>query len=237
MSHCVSAPSRSIGAEEMAGIPLFDCLDESGRELVLRVARVETPPEGGCVQFADSPMSRLVIVLSGGLRVVHNERGGHAQIVRMLSAGDHLGETELLLRRRPAHSAYALPGTTLCSLPHADVHELSTACPALVLAMLAAATDRLLETESLLSSMVADDVLTRLALYLLRLPGGPDTDGTRRVRLPCSQADVASLLGTTPETLSRRMRDLIAIGALERVAPGEFTLDAAVLDATVREQS
>lgn len=236
MSHCVSIPSRPLGAEEMAGIPLFDCLDESGRDLVLRVARVETPPEGECVQFADSPMSRLVIVLSGGLRVVHNERGGHAQIVRMLSAGDHLGETELLLGRRPVHSAFALPGTALCTLPHADFHELSTACPGLVLAMLAAATDRLLETESLLSSMVADDVLTRLAFYLLRLPGAPDAEGRRRVRLPSSQADVASVLGTTPETLSRRMHALIDIGAMKRMAPGEFTLDVAVLDATVRKR-
>ena len=35
------------------------------------------------------------------------------------------------------------------------------------------------------------------------------------VRLPMAKKDVASYLGTTPETLSRRLADLVADGVVE----------------------
>lgn len=227
----MTAPVRAIRLEEIDAIPFFGALDDAARELLRRVARVEAPGDGACVQFADGAMSRLIVVLTGGLRVVHARRDGHAQVVRLLGRGEYLGDTGFVLSRSPSHSAYALPGTTLCALGYEDLAELIAACPGLVLTMLETATERLLDTEVLLSSIVADDVRARVAAYLLRLPGPTGADGRRRVRLPNAQVDVASVLGTTPETLSRRIRALVDSGAVERVAPGTFELDVGALRA------
>ncbi len=51
------------------------------------------------------------------------------------------------------------------------------------------------------------DVTTRVANYLLELPGDV-VDGRQRVRLPWPKKDVASWLATTPESFSRALARL-----------------------------
>ena len=139
------------------------------------------------------------------------------------------------LQQLPAHSAFALPGTRLCTIPHTEFDELATAYPSILRGLLESALQRLLATELLLSAQVADTVLTRLASYLLALPRTYDDDGNRLVTLPSSQVDVASYLGTTPETLSRRIRRLTEAGMIARTDElGGFSLDAVGLAALLR---
>ena len=214
---------------EMAAVPLFADLDEVGWTDVLGALRRESPAEGECVQAAGRPMTRLVVVVAGGLRIVHTEADGHARVVRLLGPGDHLGETPFALRHLPVHSAFAMPGTTLGVLSHRALEEAVRAHPPVLRALFASAQRRLLAAELLLSSESGADVSTRLTTYLLSLPGLTGPDGWRSVRLPGTQADVASFLGTTPETLSRRLRDLVHRGAVRRLAPGTFALDPTAL--------
>lgn len=74
-------------------------------------------------------------------------------------------------------------------------------------------------------------MVTRVVSYLLSLPRLPDPEGHGRslVRLPVSQADLASHLGTTPESVSRRLHDLIGRGEIERTGSREFALDEELL--------
>lgn len=217
-------PRRFIRAE-LDGVPQFAGLAASGWEQLLSVARSESPADGECVQHAGQRMGRVVVVLAGGLRIVHVDADGRSRLVRLRGPGDHIGETELVLRHHPVHSAFAAPGTRLCVIPHAEFAALIAAHPSMLRAMLESAHQRLLATELQLASQVTDDVLTRLVAYLLGLPG-TDDGGRRRVHLPSSQVDVASFLGTTPETLSRRIRRLVDSGVVDRLAArGGFALD------------
>ncbi|WP_052809793.1 helix-turn-helix domain-containing protein [Streptomonospora alba] len=54
---------------------------------------------------------------------------------------------------------------------------------------------------------------SRLADYLLSLPGRPHRGGLE-VELPVAKKDVASLLDTTPESLSRELRRLRQSGVI-----------------------
>lgn len=227
-------PNRFTRAE-LRGLPLFAGLESSGWNTLLSVARPESPAEGKCVQHAGHPVGRIAVVLTGGLRLVHVEPAGHSRAVRLLGPGDHVGETQLVLHQLPAHSAFALPGTRLCTITHGEFDELATAHPILLRRLLESALRRLLATELLLSAQVADTVLTRLTTYLLGLPGRYDDDENRLVTLPCSQVDVASHLGTTPETLSRRIRRLTEAGLITRTdGRGGFSLDTDGLAALLR---
>jgi CRP/FNR family transcriptional regulator len=70
--------------------------------------------------------------------------------------------------------------------------------------------ERLAEAERRIGDLALLEVGQRLAVELVRaLPGGVPTEQGVRLRLPATWAEVAERLGTTPETLSRRLRALI----------------------------
>lgn len=225
-----AAPRRFTRAE-LEVVPQFRALDAAGWDQLLTVAWPESPAAGECVQHAGQHMGRVAIVLAGGLRIVHVESDGRSRVVRLLGPGEQIGETELVLHHHPVHSALAAPDTRLCVIGHDEFEALAAAHPTLIRAMLETTYRRLLSTELLLSSQVADDVHTRLVSYLLSLPSLPNPpSGRRRIVLPSSQVDVASYLGTTPETLSRQIRKLVDSGVVDRLdGRGGFALDVSRL--------
>jgi len=119
--------------------------------------------------------------------------------------------------RRPDGYATALDESQLCVFRHDDLEALITQRPDIGLRMLAAVSERLADTEHRLSSLTSRGVEGRLADYLL---GPPSTwrDRVATVTLPLAKKDVAALLDTTPESLSRALKtladqELIVVGA------------------------
>lgn len=92
-------------------------------------------------------------------------------------------------------------------------------------------SQRLNETEIRLASVVSGNVSSRLADYLLSLPGKPGPQGAIGVILPLAKKDVASFLSTTPESLSRQLRRLTDSGVISQYGQGQITItDAAALN-------
>lgn len=91
-------------------------------------------------------------------------------------------------------------------------------------------SDRLASVERLLAAITSSDVSARIAAYLLDLPGNM-RDGVPAVRLPMDKQEIASYLGTTPETLSRRLAALAASGVIALHGRRDVAiLDMAALD-------
>jgi len=96
---------------------------------------------------------------------------------------------------------------------HDDLDALVRQHPEIGLRMLATVSERLSDTEHRLNSLTSRDVESRLAEYLLGLPGTwPRRVAT--VTLPLAKKDVASLLDTSPESLSRALSSLATQGLI-----------------------
>ncbi len=158
-----------------------------------------------------------MVVHTGRLKIFRLSADGSEQIVRVLGPGELVGETSVLTGQRPDDYAVALEDCQLCVFRHGDLRDLITRHPEIGWRMLATLSQRLADTERRLSSLTSRDVESRLAEYLLGLPSTWRGD-LATVTLPLAKKDVASLLGTSPESLSRALaslaRDgLITIGA------------------------
>jgi len=102
----------------------------------------------------------------------------------------------------------------MCVFDHTDLSALLRDYPDVGLRMLRTLSDRLASVERLLAAITSSDVSARIAAYLLDLPGSI-RDGVPTVWLPLAKYEIASYLGTTPETLSRRLAALSASGVIE----------------------
>ena len=104
----------------------------------------------------------------------------------------------------------------VCTLSRLDVQQWLAETPQLALSLLDAVTARLEDTEARLSELVGTTVSRRLGEYLAEAADGVEGEP---FDLPISKRDLAQLLGTTPETISRRLRAMSEQGLL-RVGPG-----------------
>ena len=228
-------PAREHAPSCVAIVPLFAGLTAEERNEVASYARPIRRKRGELIHRAGEAVSHLLVVHRGRVKISHVAANGREQLIRVLEPGDFVGEASFVTGARPEDYATALSDVELCSFDHRVLTSLVTAYPDIAVRMLYAVTTRLENTERMLADVTSSDVEARLAVYLMGLPAR-HVEGRARVRLPLSKKDIASLLGTTPETLSRKLaifadeglisltgRDVVLhdLDALERRARGD----------------
>lgn len=199
----------------VARVPLFQGLDRESQLQVARVARPTRVTKGEQLYAAGSDTSQLMVVHGGQVKLSRISADGHEQVVRVLGPGDFVGEGAFLHGGKPDHFATALAPGSMCVFRHADLDRLVKQHPSIGLRMLEGVSLRLREAEDRLAAVISGDVGSRLAGYLLALPA-KRRDGTIVVRLPLAKKDIASLLDTTPESLSRQLRRLQESGLIDQ---------------------
>lgn len=224
-------------------VPIFSGLDTAQQDSVATLARPTRVPRGELLHVAGDDSGRLFVVHTGSLKLVRTTASGRERLIRVANPGDVVGEHSFLTGEPPEYYAEATTDAQLCVFRHSDLAGLVQAYPAIALEMMRSLSGRLVDSERRLSLETAD-VGARIASYLLSLPtvaGGNRGAGAGagahsvagsgpRVRLPLAKKDVASFLGTTPESFSRALAKLQQSGAV--TSDGDaFVLDVEALEA------
>lgn len=215
-------------------VPVFAGLSAHDQERVTGLARPILLGKGE-VAYSPGTAARLIVVHTGRLKISRLSADGSEQLIRVLGPGEFTGETAVLSGHAPDDHAAALDDCGLCMFHHSDLAALVREHPEIGLRMLAAISERLSETERRLNALTTRGVESRLADYLLGLPRSR-RDHLALVTLPLAKKDVASLLDTTPESLSRALRSLagkgvISIGAGRSVSITQPDLLQQIVDA------
>jgi len=122
-------------------------------------------------------------------------------ILHIFGAGEPFGEVPVFSGESFPASAEAISSSRLLFFPRQDFVRLITENPTLSLNMLAVLSLRLRTFAMQLENISLKDVPARLAGYLIYL--AQEQKKIDSVTLPISKGQLASLLGTIPETLSR----------------------------------
>ena len=195
-------------------VPLFADLSVEDRRWIAEVAVTRQYGRGEQVH-RPGEHSGLRIVHSGRVRVHRVSKSGAEQLLRILFPGDFLGETTVLTGRPVDSWAEALDASEVCVLGSDEIRALLREHPDVALRMLSSLSARLDAAEQQLSAVTGASVARRLTDHLLEMA---EQAGSTTFRLPSTKKDLASYLGTTPETLSRRLGTLQDAG-LVRLGP------------------
>ncbi|MCI6736122.1 MAG: helix-turn-helix domain-containing protein [Aerococcus urinaeequi] len=84
-----------------------------------------------------------------------------------------------------------------------------------------AMSDRLNQSEKQTTSVAIEQVSNRIIYYLEDL-AGPGAEDKITVKLPMTRKNIASYLGTTPETLSRKFKELEDAGLINQLPKNEI---------------
>lgn len=174
------------------------------------MARPQLLSPGEYVHHAGERTGKMFVVHTGQIKLSRTLPSGRKQLLRVASPGETLGEHAFITGGETLEEAQASSEVHLCVFIHDDLTHLIARYPDIAHRMLRTLGERLAHTEHRLT-LNSQSVDVRLADYLLQQPlvpnGGSGASGMR-VRLPLTKKDIASLLGTTPESLSRALSRL-----------------------------
>lgn len=187
--------------QHLSRTDLFAGLSQQQLEEVARIVSVKEYKRGELV-FADGDDGvGFYIVITGRVKVYKLSPDGKEQIMHIFSPGQPFAEVPVFEGSRYPANAEALESSRLFFFPKKGFVELIHRNPALGMNMLASLSQRLKQFSHLIESLSLKEVPGRLASYLLYLS---DKNGSSdELELDIAKSQLASFLGTIPETLSR----------------------------------
>jgi len=183
-------------------VPLFDELDHDNQQQINDLVSHRILNKGELI-INPSEEAQLVIVARGNLKIYQLSSNGHEQLMRIAEPGDYEGENSLLGAQNDSVYGEALQKTEVCILRYSDFHELLKQRPELALKLLSINAEKMKQMEQQSKFLMMEKVEERLANYLLTLNKVAKDDS---VVIPMKLKDLATFIGTTPETLSRKLK-------------------------------
>jgi CRP-like cAMP-binding protein len=189
--------------------------------LTIRVARGEAAYDAG------DPCDRVFLVTGGRIKIVRTSADGGESIVGLRAPGEIFGEIGWM---RPvnvrATSAVAIEAAVVQSLDAALFAQRIGGDTVIARAYARGLARRLSALEHELTELAGKSVPGRLVDLLGRLArehGIAEADGALRIGLALTHQDLADLIGTSRETLTKELGVLADVGLL-RVAHRTITL-------------
>lgn len=195
-------------------VPIFNHLEKEEMAEIMAVTKSVSYRKGEIIYRAGEQSDSLYIVSSGKVRIYRLSESGKEQLLRFLHPGDFTGE--LALFNETTHEAYAnaMADTSICKIKRLHLQNLLLKYPSISLRILAEFSNRLEKSEKQTTRFANEKVETRIALFLTECI---DTEtGSHEIVLPMSKKDLASYLGTTPETISRKLNELEEAGYIKQ---------------------
>lgn len=165
---------------------------------------------------AGEPANSLYIVNRGKIRIFRLSENGKEQVIRILKQGDFTGE--LALFRESVHESYAeaMEEASICQITRQDLQAFLLKYPTISLKILAEFSERLDQSEKQATRIATEKADTRIAQYLVEAMTHPGTPQV--IDLPMNRKDLASYLGTTPETISRKFAEFEQAGYIRQLS-------------------
>lgn len=194
-------------------VPIFNHLEVSEMKEILKMSKQMSFAKGEIICHAGDPLEYLYIVHVGRVKIYQLFESGKEQLLRILEQGEFMGELALFTEKILDSYAEALVSTEICAIHRSDMQCFMQRHPTIPLKVLNEFSNRLEATEMLVGELSYRNVETRVARYLVKLA---DETHTSEVNLPMSKKDLASHLGTTQETISRRLTSFQTNGLIEQ---------------------
>lgn len=191
---------------ENAGTSEWCCLKDPELRLIDSAKTTRHYSAGAVIYEQGGDCDGIHCLKSGLVGIRRLDESGNTTLLRLVYPGKTLGYRSFLRKALHDNSAEVLMPSTVCLVGRSTVRALLEKNPELGLRFLDHSLRELKDTEDRYLESITWKAKTRLLHVLLVLNerfGSETEDGEHRVELPVSRQDLAELVGTAPETMSR----------------------------------
>ena len=230
------ARRTGIKAEDQAllvTLPLFKGMAPALLQTLLSDASVRRYTRHTVLFLQGDPAERFYVVFDGWVKLFRETPDGHETVIAVFTRGESFAEAAGFADGVFPVSAEVIEVARLLVVPAAPFTQRLRENPEVAINMLGSMSQHLRGLVQQVEQRTVKSAAQRVSAFLLRLSA--DDSGGAKISLPTDKALVAARLGMQPETLSRALAKLRAvgvenrdrqviiqdIGALRRLAEGE----------------
>lgn len=191
-------------------IPLLANLSESDLALVYKLISVHKYERGQIIFFENDPGDTLHVVQEGMVRIYRLAEDGREKTLAYFGEGEFFGEMAILDGGPRSAVAQAILPTRTLGIYRKDFGDLLENNPRISREIIKVLSQRLRQTNAQLMNVVFRDARGRVlsTLYDLGLRYGTPVNGSTRIDLKLTHQELANLVGTARETISRILAEL-----------------------------
>lgn len=172
---------------------------------------------GEIIFYEGNPSLAVYCVYEGRLKLLKAGRKGSEEAIRLLGPGEILGYRALVADEPYAATAQAVEPSTVCGIPKDGFLNLLKEHRDVAFRLMSKLARELRISEEQMISRTQDSVAQRTAAFLLNIFSsalGDLKDGSA-MTIPLTRIEIAQIIGTSPETLSRTLKELREKGIIE----------------------
>ncbi|OUM86773.1 MAG: hypothetical protein BAA01_04060 [Bacillus thermozeamaize] len=191
-------------------IPLFrDIEPDAFERLHLRFDQ-RNYPKHGTIFREGQEREAIFFILKGIVKTYKVDETGKEQLISLLHQGEMFPHVGLFDDVPYPATAEAIQETELLVIPISDFRNLLASHPRMAAQVIAHMEQKIMDLQQRLQKMMSADVLHRLIDILLHLADeyGVVQNGHTVIHIPLTNQDLANMLGTSRETVSRMLNHL-----------------------------
>ncbi|TAF05996.1 MAG: Crp/Fnr family transcriptional regulator [Nostocales cyanobacterium] len=193
--------------------PIFENIIDEQLQAVANIAILQTYKKSETLFWEGDAATGFFIVKSGKIKVFKVANNGKEQILHIFETSEYFAEVPAFDGGNFPASAAAIEFSEVVFIPRTSFLMVLQQHPTLAIAMLGTFARHLRHLTHLVDTLSFQEVPERLTNYLLKLSQKNGNINVVELDLPKTQ--LAALLGTVPETLSRSFYKLSQEGKIE----------------------
>ena len=203
-------PQLSGKAAFLSDTDIFQDLSSRELEDLERLTAMSTCRRGKVFYTPGETGEVLFILKRGRVNLYRINTDGKKLVTSTLSAGTVFGEMSLVAQGMHDTFAEAAEECTLCVMSRSDVEHLLLSKPRVALRFMEMIAARLKDVETRMETVAFKSVPTRIATFLLQL-----SENTNGKIEGVSHQDLADMVGTYRETVTRILNEFRSAGYIE----------------------
>ncbi|MFE8702189.1 Crp/Fnr family transcriptional regulator [Cytobacillus sp. FJAT-54145] len=211
---------------------LFKNLSPSEMDKIVEISISRDYKKGSHVFMQDEPIENVYFIHHGKIKVYKSDINGKEQIVAILKQGEmfpHVG-----FFRKGGYPAYSevIENASLVAVPILQFEKVLLENPELCIKVFKVLGEKIVDLQERLEAQVLNNTyeqIIKLLIRLARLHGIELSDGQLLLRGEFTNKDLANMIGTTRETVSRTLTKMKKDGLIEVDGSGDMTFNPEVL--------
>lgn len=205
--------------------PLFKNLSDYEMKPLAELTESLTYEKDSFIFLKDEPLTHVYFILEGEVKIFRTNPDGKEQIVNMLKSPDMFPHQGLFRQGNYPANAQVTKETKLLSISIANFEEFLIVYPSVSMKMFRILSEIIFDLQNRLEERMLFSVYDQIIMQLLRLAnkhGQRISDHEMKISLQLTNQDLANMIGSSRETVSRTISLLRKEGYVRSDEKGNY---------------